>query len=518
MNFHVVRAPVAALGLATALFLVIAAISATSLWQGYQDALSRGEQRALTASQTVAAHFQWMIEASRQALRRLDDTVGFRPELLTVSQLGDIDEAIKGLPASVDARIFDARGGELLSTRPDAGELKISDREYFQSLRDGDEFVISALLVDRVTKQQSFVVAKRLVRGGEFAGIAAIVVPTDLIVTFWASLGLGADSATSVFRDDGWLVTRYPRLEEVVNAADQALFTVHLQRSPNGAFIAHSLIDDTSRIIGYHRVQGAPLVAVAAIAYDTALADFRVRLRRLALSLIPVVIGLFGFSWWVSRLLISDAKQRVSLESALEQNRLLFREIHHRVKNNLQTVASLVRLQSLPQEAKRDLANRIAAMAAVHEQIYRSGQLGEMDLGTYLNRLIHDIELGFDRPVAVKCDFEPVTIHAERASVVGLIVTEVISNSLKHAFPSDREGKINVTLAHADDDRIRLEVRDNGVGFDAETSSSGLGHKLIKSFTRQLGGDYTLGGDGGLNFVLEFPADPGEEELEAPAD
>ena len=162
--------------------------------------------------------------------------------------------------------------------------------------------------------------------------------------------------------------------------------------------------------------------------------------------------------------------------------------------------------------------SRIAAMATVHEQIYRSKNLGEMELGEYLRRLIHDIELGFDRPVAVNCDFEPVMINSERVSVVGLIVTEVISNSLKHAFPSDCQGEINVTLAHTDGDRIRLEIRDNGVGFDPETSSGGLGHKLIRSFAQQLGGEYTLSGDGGLSFVLEFPADTGEQEPEAPTE
>jgi two-component sensor histidine kinase len=157
-------------------------------------------------------------------------------------------------------------------------------------------------------------------------------------------------------------------------------------------------------------------------------------------------------------------------------------------------------------------------MAAVHEQIYRSENLGQMELGGYLRRLIHDIELGFDRPVAVNCDFEPVMIGAERASVVGLIVTEVISNSMKHAFPSDRQGEINVALACAEGDMIRLEIRDNGVGFDPETSSSGLGHKLVKSFARQLGGEYTLSGVGGLDFVLEFPADTDNENPEAPTD
>lgn len=516
MKPHSVRTPVAALGLASALFLVIAAISANSIWQGYRDAIERGEQRSLTAAQTVAAHFQWMIEASRQALRRIDDTVGFRPELLSISQLGDIDEAVEGLPGDVDVRIFDATGRELLSTRPEIGELRIPDRDYFVDLRAGQEFVISKLLIDRVTNKQSFVVARRLVRGGEFAGIAAIVVPTELIVGFWASLNLGAGSATSVIRDDGWLVTRFPRPEQAINVADRPLFSIHLPQSPSGSFQARSSLDGSRRLIGYQRVQGAPLVAVAAIDYEAALVEFRTRVRRLAVGLIPVVIGLFGFSWWVSRLLLTDAKQRESLEHALEQNRLLLREIHHRVKNNLQTVASLVRLQSLPQEAKRDLANRITAMAAVHEQIYRSGHLGDVDLANYLRSIISDIELGFDRPVKVACEFEPLQVNADRASVVGLIVTEVLSNSLKHGFPGRREGRITVALRHSGEDRIMLEIQDNGVGFDAAESGEGLGHKLVRSFTQQLGGQYTLSGEGGLRFVLEFPAGPGEEDATKP--
>jgi two-component sensor histidine kinase len=501
----------AALGLATALFVVIAAISTQSLWQGYHDALTRGEQRAYTAAQTVAAHFQWMIEASRQALRRLDDTVGFRPELLSISRLGDIDDAIEGLPDSVDVRIFDASGRELLSTRPEAGELEISDRDYFQALRDGEQFVISGMLVDRVTKEQSFVVARRLVRGGQFAGIAAIVVPTELIVMFWASLDLGTDSATSIIRDDGWLVTRYPRLSEALNVRDQVLFSVYLPESPSGSFLTKSRLDGTDRIVGYQRVNGAPLVAAAALSTEAALAEFRTRVRRLAVGLIPVVIGLFGFSWWVSRLLIADARQRASLEEALEQNRLLFREIHHRVKNNLQTVASLVRLQSLPQDAKRELANRIAAMAAVHEQIYRSEHMGDVNLDSYLESIIRDIELGFDRPVEVECELETIPISADRASVVGLIVTEVLSNSLKHGFPGDRSGQITVGLARTDEGAIRLEITDDGAGFDAESATEGLGLKLIRSFAQQLGGEYTLSGEGGLRFDLVFPDDENED-------
>ncbi len=517
LKLHLVRAPMAALGLATALFLVIVAISAQSVWQGYSDAVERGEQRVVTSAQTVAAHFQWMIETSRQALRRLDDTAGFRPELLSTMRVGDIGDAIEGLPDSVDARIFDAEGNELLSTRPEMGELVVGDRSYFETLRDGQEFVISDLLIDRVTEEQSFVVARRLERNGQFAGIAAIVVPTDLIVVFWASLDLGEGSLTSIIRDDGWIVTRYPKVMEATNVSDQTLFTTYLPHSPSGAFEARSPIDGSQRLVGYQRVMGAPLVAVTAISKTAALADFRERVRNMAIGLIPVVLGLFGFSWWVSTLLISDARRRASLEEALAQNALLFREIHHRVKNNLQTVASLVRLQSLPQEAKRDLANRIAAMAAVHEQIYRSQHIGDVELNTYLTGIIRDIELGFDKPVEVKCEIEPIKINADRASVVGLVVTEVLSNSLKHGFPGDRHGTIVVSLKQTDPETLELDVHDDGIGFEKDASPTGLGHKLIRSFSQQLGGEYTLSGSDGMHFTLEFRADDPDDENSAPA-
>jgi two-component system, sensor histidine kinase PdtaS len=517
LKLHGVRAPVAALGLATALFLVIAGIAGQSVWQGYGDAISRGEQRALTAAQTVAAHFQWMVEASRQALRRIDDTVGFRPELLSSTRLGDIDDAIDGLPDSVDVRIFDAEGRELYSTQPEAGELEISDREYFVALRGGESVVVSSLLVDRVTKKQSFVIARRLVRGGVFSGIAAIVVPTDLIATFWSSLNLGSDSATSIIREDGWLVTRFPQLDSAVNVGDQIMFTIYLPNSDFGAFQAPSRVDGSHRIIGYQRVPGAPLIAAAALSRSTALADFKARSKRLIYSLIPVVIGLFGFSWWVSHLLIADVRQRESLMRALEQNRLLFREIHHRVKNNLQTVASLVRLQSLPQEAKRDLANRIAAMAAVHEQIYRSDFQGDVDLDGYLRNIVADIELAFDRPVEVSYEMERATISADKASVVGLVVTEVVSNSLKHGFPGNRTGNIVIRLSHSSAGRIRLEINDNGAGFDTTTLTEGLGLKLIRGFALQLNGEYTLNGENGLAFALEFSSDSDEIKTPFPA-
>jgi len=500
-----VRTP--AVGLALVLFTVIFAVAGLFVWQGYRDALVRGEQRAAIAAHTIAAHFQWIIEASRQALRRTDDTLGFRPQIWNSDGTGDISDAVAGLPETVDVRVFDAAGEEVLTTRPQAGELSVGDRPYFQELKSGRRLIVSRLLVDRVTGDASFVVAQRLEREGGFAGIAAIVIPSSLISEFWASLELGTDSTASIIRDDGWLVTRHPPVPDAINVSDGPLLQRYVPKAPEGSFVSTGSVADTiTRLVGYYRVPNAPLIAVASVSRATALAEFNSRLRKLAIGALPVLAALVGFAWWVARLLGTDERRRAELESANEQNRLLLREVHHRVKNNLQTVASLIRLQAIPPEARRDLSNRISAMAAVHEQIYRSNRFGDVALGDYLENIARDIAAGYGGQTEIEVRGDPVEVDPDRAMILGLIVTELVSNSIKHGFPRGRQGAISIALARGDDGAATLSVKDGGIGFDASQDTASLGMKLIRSFSEQLGGDYDLAGDGGLSYTLRFQA------------
>lgn len=489
-----------------ALFVFISALAGLFLWQGYRDAESRGEQRAAIAAHTVAAHLQWIVEASRQALRRVNDTLDFRPDLWSPREIAGLDSLVSALPAGVQVRVFDAGGNEMISSSPRAGQINISDRPYFHELRDGADFVVSRLLTDRVTGISSFVIAQRLERERGFAGIAAIIVPSSLISEFWSSLDLGEDSSASIIRDDGWLVARHPPLAEGIDLSQHVLFTPFLPNAPAGSYRSDaSPADGKTRLVGYHRVPGAPLVAVAAVSADTALADFRLRIRRLAVGALPAYLALIGLSLWVARLLATDERRRRDLEEALEQNRLLLREVHHRVKNNLQTVSSLVRLQPMAQEARRDLSDRIGAMAAVHEQIYRSNRFGDVNLAVYLQGIAEGVRAGYDS--AVKLDFrtDPVTVDPDKAMVLGLILTELVSNSIKHGFPERGEGRIEIELAATDEKSIRLSVRDNGTGFDPSSVSKGLGIRLLKAFAEQLGGRYEMKGEGGLSYELVFP-------------
>lgn len=501
-----VRTSVAAVGLAAALFAFVSALAGFFLWQGYRDALNRGEQRAAIAAQTVAVHFQWIVEASRQALRRVNDALDFRPDLWNSRELGDLDDIVAALPGGVQVRVFDAGGNEVLSSEPEAGEITISDRAYFRMLRDGQTFVISRLLTDRVTGKRSFVVARRLERERGFAGIAAIVIPSGLISEFWTSLDLGADSTASIVRDDGWLVARHPPLDEALDLSQHMLFTRFLPESPSGSYQSNvSPADGVSRLVGYHRVPGTALVAVTAVSSDTALGDFRIRIRRLAVGALPAYLGLIGFALWLSRLLGIDERRRKELEEALEQNRLLLREVHHRVKNNLQTVSSLVRLQPMAPEARRDLSERIAAMAAVHEQIYRSNRFGDVNLDPYLRNIAESVRAGYDGAVELDFQTEPVAVDPDKAMVLGLILTELVSNSIKHGFPGGAAGRIRIELGPRGEGTARLALSDNGVGFDPSLGSKGLGHRLLKGFAEQLGGTYEMEGQGGLRYELVFP-------------
>jgi two-component system, sensor histidine kinase PdtaS len=197
-------------------------------------------------------------------------------------------------------------------------------------------------------------------------------------------------------------------------------------------------------------------------------------------------------SAWIVVLLRRDEHTRSELSQALRQNEMLLREVHHRVKNNLQIVASLIRLQPGPPEAKVEMARRIAAMSAVHEQLYLSDQIGRIDVGEYLRKLVDNLAETYGRKDAVTYDLDDIGAEIELALPLGLVVSEITSNAFKHAFPDGREAGITVELKRHEDDHARLRISDNGVGFDPDQQDGGLGLRLLQAFSQQLNATYSF--------------------------
>jgi PAS domain S-box-containing protein len=219
----------------------------------------------------------------------------------------------------------------------------------------------------------------------------------------------------------------------------------------------------------------------------------------------------------VARDITARRQAEEELRSSLREKEVLLKEIHHRVKNNLQVISSLLSLQSEylkdPDMVKvfKESQNRVRSMALVHEKLYQSRNLAEIDFGDYLrdltNQLLRSYGIGA-HGVNLDVNATRVLLAVDRAIPCGIIVNELVTNALKYAFPNGREGRINIDLHPAGDDRVRLVVRDNGVGIPAhvnvETSDS-LGLTLVRMLAEQVQGEMVMQPGGpGVEFIMTF--------------
>jgi two-component system, sensor histidine kinase PdtaS len=491
------------IGQVALLLIVIAVLSGVSVWREYDAAMARTQIQAGNAAQTASEHVRWLHEASTQALRRVDDLLKDHTDAFEAGGVGNLSEAVAALPRDTSLTVYNAQGHSILSTDPDRAQRSVAGREDFEVHKAGHEWHISAMFEDRTSGRQVFTISRRVDVNGIFMGAAVIVVPVELLARFWATLNLGPGSIASLVRPDGLLVARFPVPEMPVDISGSAVFE-HLPNALSGTFQAVSSIDGVERMTGYYHVPDVPLIAMTGISMQEAFDRLWWRLVGLAILGLPLILTLIMISAWIVVLLRRDEHTRTELSQALQQNQILLREVHHRVKNNLQIVASLIRLQPGPTEAKTEMARRIAAMSAVHEQLYLSDQIGRIDVGDYLRKLIDNLADTYGRRAAIHYDVDRIGAEIELALPLGLVVSEITSNAFKHAFPDGREARLTVELKRRDDD-AQLRISDNGIGFDPEQQDSGLGLRLLQAFSQQLNATYAFEIDGGTTLVLTFP-------------
>ncbi len=204
------------------------------------------------------------------------------------------------------------------------------------------------------------------------------------------------------------------------------------------------------------------------------------------------------------------------LADSLAEKEVLLKEIHHRVKNNLQVITSLLTLQSdsVADDATRttfeEAVNRVRTVGDIHELLYRSPELARVDFNLYLERLVQNL-FSFYRvdQNRIRCVVDAADIRLDIAKAIpcGLILNELLTNALKHAFPDGRSGEISISL-RSHDGQAFLEVADNGIGvaddFTIESNTS-LGLKLVSVLAKQLQSDLTLDRRGGTRFTISFP-------------
>jgi two-component sensor histidine kinase len=212
--------------------------------------------------------------------------------------------------------------------------------------------------------------------------------------------------------------------------------------------------------------------------------------------------------------------REAELSESIAQKQMMLREIHHRVKNNLQTVTSLLNLYArIPRgeaikQAFADVQTRINTLALVHRHLYESQDLREIDLAAFMSNLVRLIQDGSGVPtrrVRLKVDIPSITLSGDRAVPLALLTTEILTNAFKHAFPDHRPGNILVQIRAEPDGKAVLTIADDGVGTtepETEVSTKTMGQNLIGAFTRQLGGTLSTSGPPGTTLTLEFDLGP----------
>lgn len=242
-------------------------------------------------------------------------------------------------------------------------------------------------------------------------------------------------------------------------------------------------------------------------------------LRNNKIVLCIAVIGILLISLialFTVRILNKNKEASKLLRQQNEEKQVMMKEIHHRVKNNLQVVNSLLRLQSYEVEDSKvvemfkNTQRRVLSMAKLHENMYSTENLKLINVNNHLSELITDIiaSYGLDKEIEAELDIINEEFSIKTLLPLSLIVNEIITNSLKHAFINKQKGNVVLELKKASDQDFEMIIGDDGIGFHPLDESRGLGTKLINIFSRQLNGTIKLLDKEGAFYILKFKVDP----------
>jgi two-component sensor histidine kinase len=212
---------------------------------------------------------------------------------------------------------------------------------------------------------------------------------------------------------------------------------------------------------------------------------------------------------------ITHQTQQKALEHSLQEQKVLLAEINHRVKNNLAVIVSLLNMQinnSKNKETKNAIQvvhNRIMSMALVHQKMYQNKSAVAIELESYITELVSEIRnsMSLQQDIKVEMEVAPINIDISVAIPLGLILNEIITNAIKHAFDNTENPKIDIELKKVNDQMIELTVKDNGKGMEIEErdDDAGMGLSLIDALTDQIDGKCDFEYENGLGFHLSIP-------------
>lgn len=396
-----------------------------------------------------------------------------------------------------------------------APAVDLSERAWFAEMRaGGNGLVVGPRQIERSHRDDVFTLSLPRRSGAEdgaFDGLIRLAITPGYFTNFYAS-AYPDEGLIALVLEDGEILVSHPpdaNLPRRIPAGSPAF--EHMGEYRRAVWEAPSAIDGETRIHAVARLDDLPVYAAFAVSRTSLEALWRNRVIAYAVYFVPALAALvfLGVLVWRSHRELEEKvelRTRALSEAVAEKNQLL-KEVHHRVKNNMQIVSSLIRMQERVHTSPEETIRRVQAMALVHDLIYSHGEFASVNLGAYTRRLTDTLASAVtaSTPVRITHDLDHLAVTLDRAMPFALILSEVINNAMRHAFP-DGEGHIAVTLEQIDGHAV-LRVEDDGKGFDPAARTDGFGLKLIRSLAVQLEAEVSFEQGRGAAFVMRFPLD-----------
>ena len=532
--------------------LALLPVVLVSIFQGVARArldIANVHERLLQSARSVAAGDQNLLAAAEQVLRAVASLSEVRG--MNGNCDGVLADTLIGVRYFSNLARIDDQGRVVCSAMALARGLNASSYDVFQAAKRSPEMAVSNEMVSQVT-------GDRVIGGmlalhkpdGSFDGVVAISLDVHWIDYMMRTANLPTGAVVSVFDRSGKVIaTNNP---EVGNAIAHAALSksvggeeVSTAIDPRGEHwqFGNAALMGNSIFIAFAMSEGKlfgptylhvgldfalPILMIGFawfaiwLATDRQVTQWINYLRRIAaayrsghyairpdLAEAPVDFKLLGDALSEMAEGIQDRDRR--LREAVDLKTTLIKEIHHRVKNNLQIVMSLLSIQAnqvkdlVARDALLQAQTRINALALVHRILNELEDQSTLDISQLLEELCHQIAGGMGKEnVRVEVDVPHRVVAGSVAVALALFTVEAITNIFKHAFPDDREGVIRVVMEPAGEGQLKLAIADNGLGFAMDATGKSVGSRLIKTFGLQLGGSSSVRSEPGQGTVVEL--------------
>ncbi|MGE5518184.1 MAG: sensor histidine kinase [Bacteroidota bacterium] len=500
--------------------VTIVAIAAFTLsaWRDRQATQRETEGDLREVVRLMEEHTRAALLVGEIQLSRIQDAIGAR----LPRQMGgaaDHDMLVRlsaAMPFFDSAWIFDADGTMRASTHPlPPGGLNVADRTYYTALRDGASGFVSPLIWGRARPEAFVVMSHRVDRpDGRFAGGIEVSLKADYFTDFYHNLNPEPGAVFVIYKDDGSLVmcSALPTNQETFPRPTSIL--AQTAQQPDGVLTAASGMDGVKRLYAYRHMKDRALVVASGLPVRQVFAAWRDRTQRNALI---ATLGLMAF-WAVAALLERTLRREAALrgraEALLADKEMLFQEIHHRVKNNLQIIASFLTMQVVHSRdpataaAFEEALSRLQSMGLVHQILYEQNEATEVGMEAYLRALGTTIGQTFGAPergISIEVTPSDARLAMDQAVPLALLANEALTNALKHAFPNGRSGVVRMELCRQQGGALAFSLADNGVGM-TQGAKSGLGMIILSALARQLGGTLDWSAGPGTQLTVVIPA------------